>query len=345
MKKTILLVLALLGIIATTIAQVNPTKAEVAYYMPRTSIIVDVEYEEIHQTQGMFYQYSERYLGTKDVVTETGTRYAIKHISIATKATADPTRVYTFTPSKAVIGSFLLTKDGILEGVNIEAEHLEKTDKKGHTSKADKQSSVAPFMEEQLLAGSTAKMAESVAKQIYRIREARLNLVSGDVDKMPADGKAMKLALDELRAEEDALVALFVGTKEVKVKHERISFNLSNNPADLYDMSNEVFFRFSQYNGVVGADDLSGEPYYLNIEAINTPKAPAPDKKAVAASPIYYNIPGSAQVTLSDGENVIAEKVVAVAQYGYAVPLPAELIKAGATIRFDTKTGALVSIE
>lgn len=47
-------------------------------------------------------------------------------------------------------------------------------------------------------------MAEVAAKQLYRIRESRLNLVTGEVDELPADGESFKLIIQQLDEQEAA---------------------------------------------------------------------------------------------------------------------------------------------
>ncbi|KAI4367809.1 hypothetical protein C825_000006 [Parabacteroides sp. ASF519] len=75
------------------------------------------------------------------------------------------------------------------------------------------------FSEELLMAGSTARQAEVAAKQIYRIRESRLNILTGDADNLPPDGEAMKLVIQQLEEQEKALTNLFTGilTKELLI--------------------------------------------------------------------------------------------------------------------------------
>ena len=53
------------------------------------------------------------------------------------------------------------------------------------------------------MAGSTAKMAEGAAFQIYAIRESRLSLLSGELEHLPADGL---VANDDLGGEPYYLV-------------------------------------------------------------------------------------------------------------------------------------------
>lgn len=349
MRKSIACALALVAMMAPkmSMAQPDPASAAVVYYMPYTTVVAEVEYEETTLTAGPFYQYAERYLGTKDVVSEDGMRYSIKQIKLHTKTIADKNRSYSFTPSAKTVSNIRLTKEGLLEGINLPAE-ASATVSKGKSMSKEKPGKVnrlTPYLEEQMLASSVAKMAESTAKQIYRIREARLNLASGDVDKMPADGKSMDLALKELNATEQALCELFVGKKETVVRTKCITFELPVNSNEADAVEDELLFRFSQYAGVVDTDDLSGNPYYITLHLKDAPQAPANGRKSVAASPIYYNVPGVVEVIINDGDKEIDSRVINVAQYGYSVPLPAELIQKGAAVRLDTKTGALLTIE
>ena len=59
------------------------------------------------------------------------------------------------------------------------------------------------------MAGSTSRQAEVAAKQIYRIRESRLDILTGEADNLPPDGDAMKLVIQQLEAQEQALSQLF----------------------------------------------------------------------------------------------------------------------------------------
>ena len=59
-------------------------------------------------------------------------------------------------------------------------------------------------------------MAEVAAKQLYRIRESRLNLVTGEVDELPADGESFKLIIQQLDEQEAALMELLMGTPKTE---------------------------------------------------------------------------------------------------------------------------------
>ena len=125
--------------------------------------------------------------------------------------------------------------------------------------------------EELLMAGSTAKQAEVAAKQIYRIRESRMNILTGDADNLPPDGEAMKLVIQQLEEQEKALTNLFTGIRAKEVSDYEVTIVPFDN------LDKEVLFRFSPQLGIVDADDLGGAPVYMNLKAID--RAPVLDPK------------------------------------------------------------------
>lgn len=198
-----------------------------------------------------------------------------------------------------------------------------------------------PLLEEQLMASSMAKMAEGAAKQLYRIRETRLNILAGDVEKAPADGEALKQILHELDRREQELTALFVGRCNVVHHSHHVTYTPKANGAK----EEGILLRFSKYYGIVAADDLSGEPVKIAISK-HTHSLIATDKPAQkAGASIYYNLPGNGEMTVTYGDQVIVNQAVAVAQWGVSVPLSAALIATTPHITFCPLTGGIVGIE
>ena len=103
-------------------------------------------------------------------------------------------------------------------------------------------------------------MAEVAAKQLYRIRESRLNLVTGEVDELPADGESFKLIIQQLDEQEAALTALFMGTTQT----ETIVKHFDYIPVE--EVTNDIVFRISDLYGIVKPENLSGAPVYLSLK-------------------------------------------------------------------------------
>ena len=183
------------------------------YYMPLTQLQVTATYDEVVTEVGQFYQYSERYLGTKDVITTAETRYVLQGVDIRPTAVADTSRAFVLQDSKNTkLQLISLSPIGTLAGYNIPQPAVatkphdgskQKGTRKDQTFIGTETLHLMPLLEEQLMASSTAKMAEGAAKQIYRIREMRLNLLAGEVEKAPADGEALRQMLKELENQQN----------------------------------------------------------------------------------------------------------------------------------------------
>lgn len=343
MKRTVLTIVLGILMLPAMAQLIHENEAGLVYYMPYTSLALEVEYDEITTTTGPFYQYSERYLGTKDVITENATTFVLKSVRLRTKTTADTSREFK-VPVSASIDNFLLNINdkGILCGYNVQTENKSTTTSpkaKVTPSKADAPV-ILPLFEEQMMTGSVTKQAEGAAKQIYRIREDRMDLLSGNLENAPADGKAMELVLKEMNKREQTLTALFTGTRTTKHHTQFISIAIE-------DVEAAVAFRFSKFFGLVDADDMSGDPVYFDMTTTKQEYMPYAEKeKPAKTSPtgIYYNLPGSASIKVYSSllnEPVNAQKPVA--QFGISVPVSADMLK-GTHIVFNPQTGNIQSI-
>jgi hypothetical protein len=313
--------------------------------MPKTEFAIQMQYTVTTQTPGVFYQYAKRYLGAEQIITKASTQYSLDGIQISATTSADIDRAYQVPATKGWQTQLLsLTEDGRLLGYNIEANLPEPPVQVVNSSKHTVASTdVLPLLEEQFIAGTTAKMAEGAAKQIYRIREMRLNLLAGEVEHVPADGKAMQLVLDELDKQEQALVALFIGTTYVSHHTHELTYLPAN------DSNKEILCRLSKHMGIVDKDDLSGEPIYLSLTGHRSTLKNAlieADTKAPVPSQIYYNLPGTADVVLQY-QNLQFTHSITVPQYGVAIPLALDLFntKQHYRIYINPETGNILSIQ
>lgn len=330
---------------ALTLPEEEPV---LVYYMPLTQLQVTVEYDEVVTEVGQFYQYSERYLGTKDVITKAERQFVLNGVKVKPSAIADPSREYVLSDKSGKLQLISLTHYGTLAGYNIEVRNQksefrnQKSDKKTCETKIGTETTnLMPLLEEQLMASSTAKMAEGAAKQLYRIREMRLNILSGDVEKYPADGDALKLVLDELSKREKELTALFVGRRIVTHHVHHLTYT----PKTEGKKEEGILFRFSKYYGVVANDDLSGEPVRIAIsKTVHQLQANEKPSQKPGTS-IYYNMPSRSEMTVTYGEEELVRKYVDIAQWGISVPVNAALLNGTTKIQFNPLTGNIVSID
>lgn len=320
-------------------------EAVVVYYMPKTEFAIQMQYTVTTQTPGVFYQYAKRYLGAEQIITKASTQYSLDGIQISATTSADIDRAYQVPATKGWQTQLLsLTEDGRLLGYNIEANLPEPPVQVVNSSKHTVTSTdVLPLLEEQFIAGTTAKMAEGAAKQIYRIREMRLNLLAGEVEHVPADGMAMQLVLDELNKREAELISLFVGTTTISSGLHTIHYTPQRSAKQ------EILCRFSQHTGVVDSNDLSGTPIYitLNTTKPTVEESEVPSSKTPLLSPIYYNLPAHTKIMVEYNGQHMCKASFPVAQFGVAVPLSIDLFSSKPTpsIHINPTTGNIQSIK
>lgn len=332
----------------TKVVKANAVKANdygVTYSLPKTQLVVDAEVTKVICKAGPYYKYAEKYLGVKKFITEDKVYYELGKVKLLNRGIPDKDNTYIVSFKAGTVAPYVyLTEDGLLCSINAEytpdSIPEEENKKKRRTVATD----ASVFTEELLMAGSTAKQAEVAAKQIYRIRESRMNILTGDADNLPPDGQAMQLVIEELEAQEEALTNLFTGVVTRETEHYEVTVI----PND--DLEKEVIFRFSEHLGIVDADDLGGEPVYMNLTA--TERAPQLDpkeaeKKEKSLKGIVYNVPGKARVELFTARKTLFKGEVQITEFGTRealAPVMFEDKKAPVKVYFYPETGAIKQI-
>lgn len=335
----------------TNVVKINAVKSNeygVSYFLPKTVLIIDAEFSKVEKKAGQYARYAERYLGISDVISKDELYYTLDKINVIQSGIPDKEEGYLVEFKAKTVAPFVyLTKDGLLCTINAEYEESETSFagavEKKKTTEIIQLNPETLFTEEYLRAGSVNKMAEVAAKQIYRIRESRTDILTGEAENVPKDGAAMKLVLDQLEAQEKALTELFTGTTTV-VK-ESAEFELVPES----EMEKEILFRFSKHLGIVDPDDLSGVPVYLNLKNIDPvveiedPKS----KKEKDKKGLVYNIPGKAAVEVFYGNTNLYKGTHQITQFGTKEVLAKSIFedkKAPVRIYFYPQTGSIKQI-
>lgn len=337
--------LTLLFFFSTSAKAQAPTEG-LNYFLPLTSLEFTFEIEQTRFIPGELAIYSDRYL-KKPVKNTPETTYRIVNTQMKAIGEADTTKQYAIAVDmKRTIISLKRDNNGMLTHINYEvtpqltAETIQKK-----TTLSKKLNPRDFFTEEMLAAGSHAKLAELVAKEIYNIRDSRNQLERGEAEFMPKDGEQLRIMLNRLDTQEQALRQLFDGetvsdTIETKIKYT---------PQPGKDK--DVAFRFSTRLGVTDADDLAGEPYYISIEDLKQVK-PLPenlpaDKKAKDDIGLIVRLPGKIKVTLGNAKETLLEKELYAGQYGRTENLSANLFskKMLTRIKLDSVTGNVETLD
>ena len=349
MKNSILF-LSLLFFSSTTYAQtkvtVGVTRGKdfgVTYALPKTEVEIEVKAIKVTYTPGEFGKYADRYLHLTDISIDPKEYWELVSVKAQSIGVPDSERTYFVKMKDKTVAPLMeLTNDGIVQSINmpIMAKKAPVTND-APTKKNEKIDPRSFLTEEILMANSTAKMAELVAKEIYNIRESKNALLRGQADNTPKDGEQLKLMLNNLDEQERAMTEMFSGSSE----REEKTFTMSIVPNK--EFKNEVLFRFSKKLGVIAANDLAGEPVYVNLTDMKTVTIPPLEDKKKELEGVAYNVPGKALIRINKDKKILFEGEIPVTQFGVIEYLAPALFDKKSTIKvlFNTTTGGLVKID
>ena len=313
----------------------------VVYSLPKTQIELEIKANKVSYTPGEFSKYADRYLRLTNVSAEPDEYWELNSVKVKSVGVPNSETTYFVKLNDKTVAPLMeLTEDGIVKSINVPYSKSNETKKAAPVTPATVKANLRDFLtEEILMASSTAKMAELVAKEIYNIRESKNALLRGQADNTPSDGAQLKIMLDNLNLQERAMTEMFSGT----LKEEPQTFTIRLTPKE---MNNEVAFRFSKRLGIVANDNLAGEPYYISITDLKTPAIPEEDSKKKVDG-VAYNVPGRAHVILTGNNKKIFDGELPVTQFGTIEYLAPVLFNKNSTIKvlFDTATGGLIKVD
>jgi len=306
---------------AALLTLAGQTMAQNTYYLPATALKIRMQIEKTQFAPGEFYQYSEKYLSKKDVSGVPSTSYKIIDMSITPVGVRDTAKCYTLKANKNAAFKMEFSEDGFLTAINADPITVEETKPFVPAEKAPALDPHQYMNQDILSAGSTVKMAQLTAQEIYDIRESKTLLNRGEAEFMPKDGQQLRIMLDNLNTQEAALTQAFLGAETRDTSEVEITFFPDKECKD------ELLFRFSRNFGFVDKDDLVGLPYYVTVEDKHaTPNNNTPDeKKKIGPADIMVNVPGKVKMTITRGNKVIKDFDFYAGQFGYVDNLEGEL--------------------
>ena len=351
MRQSILTTLIIsMALIATAqdVVQLQPEKFNdyaLNYYLPKTTTEIEFVASKTTRKAGQYYQYARKYLGITDVITENTETWKLEGATIVVRSEANTEARYQLTFKAGQTPYIYVSPEQTILSANITPE----------THVADTFPAVTPnnicdidyskaLSGDILMSGSVTRMAEMAAKQIYRIRESRMDILTGEADNMPADGESLRIIIEQLDQQEQALSSMFRGTTSVEYVTKRIKY------APDEDVNNLVLLRFSEHLGFVDANNLCGAPIYLSVAITERGEYPLDNKgviKKVPKGALAYNIPGKAQMTLQFNSERLAQKELSVAQLGVVFGLDPALLthkKQPTFVVFDPTTGGILQM-
>lgn len=323
------------------------TAEGITYFLPSTTIRIVVKATKKHYTPGEFCEYADRYLHLKNAPQTPYDEWTIDNVSLYSYGVADKARAYSIKLKQKTSAPFVaLTPDGRLLSVNAPSSEKEPTLPQPSVVKSkEKVINGEDYKTEEILsAGSTAKMAELTANEIYDIRENRGLLTKGQADFMPKDGEQLKLMLAKLDTQEEGLLQLFKGS----ATSETHTFAFDITPQQ--DINKQIVFCFSKYLGIVDNDDPSGTPYYISVKDLKTLPATNTEAKAKQKdnnADLKYIVPSRAKISIFTDQSEVTTQTFPMAQFGNVEHLGGELFNKKETthVQLSPVTGNISKIE
>lgn len=348
------LALSLFGFSQTT-QKLTATKVNeygLIYNLPSTVFDVTIETQRTVRQPGEFYKFSKKYLGI-DPITEPTSVYTFKSIMVAPRAVSDPGESYLVQFKPGTSPFMIVSNTNMPLAINtdqvitVESPIL-PTPQEAAPTILETPAATQAITAEMLQSPSSVKKAELAAARIMELRQSRSEIISGTADNMPSDGQAMKLALDNLAAQEEALTALFAGTTQTSTQVYSFTVELPDTlETDHWDT---IVARLSALDGIVASDNLTGDPIRLNIDMRKRGQLPVNEKGEVKRFPkggLAYRIPSTAIITTEYMGQTKSSNEIDIPQYGVVFGLDPTLFtdkKAPAYVIFNPLTGAIVEI-
>ena len=343
--KTILrtLLMAVLTTLPLTASAQKSSDPEgyVTYSLPSTTIVLDVEAVRENFYAGPYARFAEKYLGIK-ARQKNEVKWQVSKISLTPVVEADLTKRYSLqlkknTPdltflklSSAGLIAFANAKDpsaqtwstpssgnsdfskrGVASNLTSEATTLYRSDR------TDAEYSRVSVQQNMVVEKTLEQRAAEAAQMIIRLREQKLQIVTGDTD-ATYSGEAMGTAIAELNRLEEEYMSMFVGYSDYMTQVKSFDvMPVADRESQMY-----VAFRISDTAGLVPSDNLSGKPVVMEI----VPQDSVPSEPAAQGSTKHqtfkYLIPATCTIKVKDGQELLIQSRVPVYQLGVLGTMP-----------------------
>ncbi|MBD5163859.1 MAG: DUF4831 family protein [Bacteroidales bacterium] len=326
------------------------TEYGLVYSLPLTAIDIYVEARLVEETPGEFYNYSRRHLGDAGAITTPSRSADVQSVTIVPRGVSDPENRWVAQFKAGSTPYMILDAEGVPLAINttetaVSAEIDIPQPKSAAPSPLEGPMARQAVTQEMARSSSIAKRAELAAERIFEIRETRSDILSGQADNAPADGKAMQLVLDNLSAQEAALMAMFTGVKSETTVVQKYTL-----VPDSTEFQGRILGRLSPVDGLIEADNLAGAPIKVSLEIVERGQMPVNEKgerKTFPKGGVAYGIPGKAKITLEYEGSEIASTIIPMAQFGTTFGLDPALFtnkKEPSKVIFEPTTGAILTL-
>ena len=324
-------------------------KERLIYSLPHTVLLVTINFESEFFIPGPYRRFSEKFLGIKEFIDVSDTRWKITSADIKSFPEPDPLHFYSINMIKGEFKGNMfieLSKEGLIlnpdkeigfglesnpgekiitppyfTDISMEENLIEISDTLYKTILKDSTFVRIPVLRTQLEAKSLERKAEDAADFIINVRTKRFEIETG-VGEDPAvfpNGDAMTIAIRELNKLENEYLSMFIG----KVLTRKFTQSFIITPSGKSEI--KTIIKFSDKEGILPANSVQGENVSIefspsgNTDLLKKNLLQSPDDKL---NTLYYRIPEVASVKLLQNEKLFYEGRMTLYQAGSMMSLP-----------------------
>jgi hypothetical protein len=321
------------------------------FFYPKTVLDFSVRTVKESFLPGPYAKFSEKYIGINTNITNS-TRWSVVCVTLSLLQEPDYSRVYTVEGTQKEVGKVFelikmsrlfpaaelwlpdkVTKQFVVPQVFAASAYTDLgtspfviTEKNTYYSRVPVDSGFikVPVQKNVVVETNQEDRAKAAADFLFSIRKRRFDLISGEIDHA-LDGKAMEVSLAELDKLEEAYLSLFIGKTLVDTFTYHFSYVPTQAPSQ-----NAILFRFSEQQGILGNENLSGRPIMVEVSFDSTitrfsnagRKLPSLKKGTVL---FPYILPSIAHIEMSDGKMEMLSCRVSIIQLGQVEYFPVSI--------------------
>lgn len=316
----------------------------VVYSLPMTTLHIQVEAEREVFTAGPYARFAQKYLGL-EARQQDQTQYRIVQVQVRPYLEADPAQTFmvNLTGVKNPAANFAqFSAQGLIvlfdsyvgkeEKLRFASQTKSEFTDKGVSSNLTQEQTTLYRAEQsasglvrvavpqsQMVEKSLEKRAEETAATIFKIRNKRLEIITGETD-ATFSGAALGDAVKEMSRLEEEYLSLFLGKSATTT--QTMQFDVQ--PVASQARQTYIAFRLSDTQGLVPASNVGGRPIVLELKDESGQwQAPSvvPDAGKSAVK-VFYRKPRAMQLSLVDGQEILIQSRVLVYQLGQTLSFP-----------------------
>lgn len=352
----------------------NKLVASFFYTLPLTVVRVDVDVIEKRFIKGPYSDYADKLLGLKNIVKEDYFEYELSDVNMSTETRPDGDNYYYVELLKSRDNKQVvieLTEDGFLKQMNNNGFTMSQTSKESLTEKATDRAEyfkyyasssqyekvdtiyrtitieneviTKKYLTSTLVERPNEAKAKEMAESIGKIRESRLNLISG-YQETSYDKNTLEYMINQLDELENEYMSLFKGVSLSK----KIRYTYYYTPSPDVTQDYAPLFKFSQNAGITDLNSPNGREVSIlvlrdnNTNKLNqfTKQLSNNQKTNSEHKGIYYRIPEYAEARINYMGKEIGNRTMFINQFGVITTM----LPSATNIKFYSKTGSIQAI-